>query len=150
MFELPRGAVIFSEDAPSGAAYVVVRGAVEITRRNGGAQCRIGILGPGRLCGVLALIEGEPHSMSAAAREHATLLELKKTAFDRLFQGRDRLAVRFQDAINQELLQALSRTNNHLTRLISQARIRARSGAQVEVEELQRALCTQDCRAGSD
>ncbi len=70
------------------------------------------------------------------------ILELGKTAFDRLFAGNDRLAARFQDSINQELLQALARTNNHLTRLISQARIRAARG----VEELQRVLCMQDCR----
>lgn len=147
VFEMPRGAVMFSEDAPADAAHIVVRGAVEITRRDGvGVRHRIGILGPGRLCGVMALIGGEPHSTTATAREHVTLLELKKAVFDRLFQGRDHLAARFQDAINQDLLQALSHTNNHLTRLISQARIRARSDARFEVEELQRALCTQDCR----
>ena len=125
-----------------------MRGAVEIANARNGRRHRIGILGPGRLCGVLALIEGQPHSMSAVAREHATLLELDRAAFDRLFSGSDRLAGRFQDAINQELLQALARTNNHLTRLISQARIRGGAPAP-EVEELQRALCTQDCRSAS-
>jgi CRP-like cAMP-binding protein len=141
--ELDRGEMLFEQGTPSAGCYLVVRGAVEIANTRDGRRHRIGILGPGRLCGVLALIEGQPHSMGAVARERATLLGLDKAAFDRLFSGSDRVASRFQDAINQELLRALARTNNQLTRLISQARIRA---ARKEVEELQRALCTQDCR----
>jgi CRP-like cAMP-binding protein len=118
-----------------------VRGAIEITGFHNGQRHRIGILGPGRLCGTLALIEGQRHSMNAAARENTVLLEIGKDAFARLFQGDDRLAARFREAVSQELLQTLARTNNHLTRLVSQARIRGR-----RVEELQQALDAQDCR----
>ena len=144
--ELRRGEAIFEQGTPSDSCYLVARGAVEITNAHGGRHHRIGILGPGRLCGVLALIEGQPHSMSAVARENVTLLELGKAAFDRLFSGNDRVASKFQDAINQELLQALARTNNQLTRLISQSQIRGVRAQRADVEELQRALCTQDCR----
>ena len=126
----------------------MVRGAVEIANARNGRQHRIGILGPGRLCGVLALAEGQSHSMSAVARENSTLLELGKPAFDGLFSGRDRVSGKFQDAVNQELLQALARTNNQLTRLISQARIRGAQARRAYVEDLQRALSTQDCREG--
>ena len=110
---------------------------------------RIGILGPGRLCGILALIEGAPHSMSATAREQVTLMEIPPTVFESYYNGTARGALKFQQAINQELLQALARTNNHLTRLISQARIR-NYGQHVDdlAGELGRALCEQDCRAG--
>jgi CRP-like cAMP-binding protein len=145
--DLDRGEILFAQGTPGAACFLVVRGAVEIAHVRNGRPCRIGILGPGRLCGVLALAEGQPHSMGALARERATLLEFGKAAFDRLFSGSDRLAAKFQDAINQELLRALARTNNHLTRLISQARIRAARG---EMEELQRALCTQDVRSAGE
>jgi CRP-like cAMP-binding protein len=111
-----------------------------------GRRHRVGVLGPGRLCGLNALIEGRPHSMSAVVRERATLLEIGKPAFDRLFAGRDRVAARFQNAIAQELLQALARTNNHLTRLISQSRIRGGRKDRKQAEELQHALATEDCR----
>ena len=141
--QLERGEIVFEQGTPSTACYLVVRGAVEVANARNGRQHRIGILGPGRLCGVLALIEGQPHSMGAAARENTTLLEIGKPVFDRLFSGQDRVAGRFQDEINRELLQALARTNNHLTRLISQARIRAE---RQDVDELQRVLSTQDCR----
>jgi CRP/FNR family cyclic AMP-dependent transcriptional regulator len=147
VFDLPRGQTIFYESEASLACYIVVRGAIEIAAAANGRRRRIGILGPGRLCGVLALIDGQPHSMTALAREHATLMEIDRTAFARIYDDHTQLAARFHDAINQELLQALARTNNHLTRLISQARIRARHDAQIDVEELRRTLCTQDCRA---
>ena len=142
-----RGELVFEQGAPSTAWYVVVRGAVEIANAHGGRHRRVGILGPGRLCGLLALIESQPHSMGAVARENSTLLEFDRAAFDRLYAGDDRLSSRFRDAVNQELLQALARTNNHLVRLISQARIRDARAKSAEVEELQRALGAQDCRA---
>lgn len=146
VMEAGRGQALFRQGEASDACYIVVRGAIEITGARNGRRHRIGILGPGKLCGILALIEGRPHSMSATAREHATLLKIGKAAFEKLFDGDSRVATRFQEAINLELLQALARTNNHLTRLISQARIRDGLLKKKDVAELQRALGTQDCR----
>jgi len=144
--ELGRGQLLFRQDDPTTDCYIVVRGAVEVTGLQNGLRHRVGVLGPGRLCGVNALIEGRTHSMSAAARERATLLAIGKAAFERLFTGSDRLASRFQGAIAQELLQALARTNNHLTRLISQSRIRGGRKDRKQAEELQHVLATEDCR----
>jgi CRP-like cAMP-binding protein len=144
VFDVPRGTMLFSAGEPSDACYVVVRGALEISREQNGEHRRIGILGPGRLCGLLALIEGAPHSMSATARENTTLMEIPKAVFEYYYNGTAQGALKFQQAFNQELLQALARTNNHLTRLISQARIRNHGQ---HVDELNRALCEQDCRA---
>jgi CRP-like cAMP-binding protein len=142
VFDVPRGATLFEAGEPGAACYIVIRGALEIIRNDDGAGKRIGILGPGRLCGILALIENARHSMSAAAREHTTLMEISSGEFMRFYSGDARASLKFQQAIHQELLQALARTNNHLTRLISQARIRNHSSA----HELQRVLCEQDCR----
>jgi CRP-like cAMP-binding protein len=147
VLEIGRGQLLFRQGEASATCHVVVRGAVEVTGAQDGLRHRIGVLGPGRLCGVIALVEERPHSLSAVARERATLLEIGKTAFDRLFTGDDRVAVKFQHAINHDLLQALARTNNHLTRLISQSRIRGGRQDRKQAEELQRALATEDCRA---
>lgn len=146
VMELARGQALFAQGEAAYACYVVVRGALEITGARNGRRHRIGVLGPGRLCGILAMIEGAPHSMSAAARENAVLLEIGGEAFARLFKGDDRLAARFQEVVNQELLQALSRTNNYLTRLVSQARIRGGRQGKQQAEALERALGGQDCR----
>jgi CRP/FNR family transcriptional regulator, cyclic AMP receptor protein len=146
VLEIGGGQLLFRQGEASATCYVVVRGALEVTGVQDGLRHRIGVLGPGRLCGVIALVEGRPHSLSAVARERATLLEIGKAAFDRLFTGDDRLAAKFQNAINHDLLQALARTNNHLTRLISQSRIRGGRQDRKQAEELQRALATEDCR----
>jgi CRP-like cAMP-binding protein len=144
LFELPRGARLFRAGEAGGACYVVLRGALEITREEGASERRIGILGPGRLCGVLGLIEDQPHSMSASAREQVALMEISQVVFEAYFRGDGVGAAKFQHAIHQELLRSLARTNNHLTRLISQARIHHH----VErVTDLQRELAAQEGRA---
>lgn len=149
VFDLPRGHLLFAAGEPGAACYVVVRGALEIVRSDShhdSAGRRIGILGPGRLCGILALVENQRHSMSASAREQTTLLEIPAAAFMHFYGGEARASLKFQQAIHQELLLALGRTNNHLTRLISQARIRNQSHA----HELLCALGGQDCRVSSN
>lgn len=147
VFALQRGAQVFAEGAPANSGYIVVRGALDLLRTERDKLRRIAVLGPGRLCGMLALIEGKPHSMTGRARENTVLMEIGRDLFERLYRGHDRLAARFQDAVNQELLQALARTNNQLTRLISQARIRAHRGERKQVEALEAALAAQDCTA---
>jgi CRP-like cAMP-binding protein len=149
ILEIERGQLLFGQGEESRACYLVVRGALELFGARGDGERRIGILGPGRLCGVLALIEGRAHSMGALAREHATLLEIAQPAFEQLFFGEERLAAKFREAVNRELLQALARTNNSLTRLISQACIRGARAQRRGAEELQRALAGQDCRVAA-
>lgn len=142
--ELNRGRILYQQGDPAAAGFVVVRGALEILHAENGRRHRIGVLGPGRLCGMLAMIEAQPHSMSAAARERTVLLEIPKPAFDALFTGNDPAAAKFQDAINRDLLQSLARTNIHLTRLVSQARIRGGRQEKKKADELERALGAQD------
>jgi len=149
VLELARGQALFQPGDAGGACYLVVRGAIELAGARNGQRHRIGILGPGRLCGILAAIEEQPHSMGARGREDAVLLEIGKGAFSRLFKGDDRVAARFQEVISQELLQALARTNNHLTRLVSQARIRGGHQEGRQADELQRALADQDFRSAA-
>jgi CRP-like cAMP-binding protein len=143
--EIPRGQVLFDQDAPCTSAFVVVRGALQIDRGVGTRLMRIGILGPGRLCGILAMIEDRPHSMRATARERTTLAAVSKADFDALFTGDELVATKFQDAINRELLGSIARTNNHLTRLVSQAQIRGLAAQRAGAERLQRELAVIDC-----
>jgi CRP-like cAMP-binding protein len=144
--EVDRGRILFQQGDAGACAYVIVRGALEILRAENGRRHRIGVLGPGRLCGVLALIEGREHSMSAVAREPAVLLEVAKKTFEALFTGSDPVAAKFQDAINRELLQSFARATIHLTRLVSQARIRGGREERKRADDLQRALAEPECR----
>jgi len=147
VIEIERGRTLFQQGDPGAAAYIVVRGAIEIDHATAKQRQRIGILGPGRLCGILALIEGHAHSLTATARENSVVLEMDKSTLDALFLGESRTASRFRDAIDRELLQALARTNNHLTRLISQARIRGGRRDTTRANALQCALASTEYRA---
>jgi CRP-like cAMP-binding protein len=91
----------------------------------------------------MGLIDGVPHTTNLSAREHSTLLEIAKPDFERLYNGCERINAKFRDAINRNLLEALAHTNNHLTRLISQARIRE-PGTRA-VAELARMMVAQEC-----
>jgi CRP-like cAMP-binding protein len=137
VFELPRGATLFSAGEPAGAAFVVIRGAAEVAAPVGNAERRITIAGPGELLGYLAALEQRAHAASVRIRESACLMELAAAHLLRLYDGASGTSIALQRAIHRSLLQALARTNAQLTRLISHARLNA---ARAEAEDLERAL----------
>jgi CRP-like cAMP-binding protein len=155
VLELPRGHMVLVAGQPASASHIIVRGAVEIdaARELPGAtgelrQRRIAVLGPGEWVGAMSMLDSESHGWSARACENCVLLEIDRAAFDVLYRGNTATASRLQRALHRSLLQSLKRTNNHLTRLISQARIRRRRDRPaVSVKELESALYGQICHA---
>jgi CRP-like cAMP-binding protein len=123
-FEAARGAALFAAGDRADAAFLVVRGAVEVVSSNGRAERRIAIAGPGELVGYLAVLEGKAHAAAARVREKACLLAFPAADFLALYRGDSGAAVSLQHAIHASLLRSLARTNNQLTRLISAARLR--------------------------
>ena len=132
--ELPRGHGIFHAGEPSQAAYVVVRGAVEILGLHGKLERRVAVLGPGQLVGFLAVLREAPHSTHAFTREAATLLEFPAATFRELYFGTSRASARLRGAVQASLLAAMARTNRALTRLISQAKLDEAHQAEVKLE----------------
>jgi CRP/FNR family cyclic AMP-dependent transcriptional regulator len=149
LLELPRGHAVFTAGQPAGSSYIVVRGALEIDARRGNARsCRLAVAAPGEWVGVLSQLEGgETHGSSARARENCVLLEIDREAFKGLYGAGSTTSARVQRAIHRSLLQSLRRTNNHLTRLISQERIRSHRES-ASLDELQSALYGQLCHTG--
>jgi len=137
LLELPRGHGVFAAGQPSAAAFVVLRGAVEICASHAKRVRRMALLGPGQLFGFMSLLEDGTHGSSAQAREAALLLELPRTAFEALYFGGTPVATKLHHAIQRSLLASLAQTNRHLTRLISLARLR---GARREGDRLETAL----------
>ena len=88
------GEIVFEEGEPGRALFVVVEGAVEITRAtaHGGAYV-LNTLGPGDAFGELALIDDFPRSASARIGAPARLLILYKSDFDALIEGNSRIAL---------------------------------------------------------
>ena len=137
VFELPRGAGLFQAESPAESAFLVVRGAVEVLLPQGTLERRITIAGPGELVGYLAALERRPHWAAARIRESACLIELGAAHLLSHYEGASGTSLSLQRAIHRSLLQALSRTNSQLIRLISHARLNA---AQGEAEDLEKAL----------
>ncbi len=137
LLELPRGHAVFAAGQPSAAAFVVLRGAVEIRAGHLQRERRMAVLGPGQLFGFMSLIEGATHGSTASVREAALLLEIPRAAFEALYFGASPVSTELQHAIQRSLLASLAQTNRHLTRLISLARLR---GARREGDKLETAL----------
>ena len=138
--ELPRGQKIFGVGQPSAACFIVARGAVKIRARHKDRERRMAVLGPGQLLGYMSLLEHSPHGSDAIVREDALLLEIPAKPFAGLYFGNSPAATKLHRVIQKSLLLSLGQTNRHLTRLISQAKLR---GAEKEGKELERAYSGQ-------
>lgn len=137
LIELPRGHGVFAAAQPSAAAFVLLRGAVEIFAGLASRERRMAVLGPGQIFGFMSLLEGGAHGSAARLRENSILLELPRQAFEALYFGDGSVSTALHHAIQRSLLASLAQTNRHLTRLISLARLR---GARREGDKLETAL----------
>ncbi|HJR02640.1 MAG TPA: cyclic nucleotide-binding domain-containing protein [Methylomirabilota bacterium] len=88
------GEVVFEEGDPGRALFVVVDGAVEITRATAQGAYVLNMLGPGDAFGELALIDDFPRSATARiVTVPGRLLILYKSDFDTLMDGNPRIAL---------------------------------------------------------
>lgn len=111
IWELDPGDALVVEGAEARSAFVVLRGAVEITRQPGERYVRLATLGPGRMLGELSLVDGGPRAATCRAVEPATVLEIDAAAVDALSDDGSTAAVRFVEAINRSLIAALHGVN---------------------------------------
>jgi CRP-like cAMP-binding protein len=146
ILELPRGHGVFTAGQPSTACFIVVRGAVEVRAQHAKRERRMAVLGPGQLLGYMSALEKARHGSDAVVRESALLLEISSEAFEKLYFGSSSASTKLHRVIQKSLLASLGQTNRHLTRLISQARLR---GAEKEGNELEKAYSGQIIAAAS-
>ena len=99
----PHGTTLEEEGAPATALYMVINGAVEKVLVRGDRRIRVGLAGPGQAFGYEGLIDGEPSSAKAIARERTLLLVLLPDPFTRLFNGESNESLMFLDVINRDL-----------------------------------------------
>ncbi|HUG78693.1 MAG TPA: cyclic nucleotide-binding domain-containing protein [Burkholderiales bacterium] len=140
LLELARGQALFYAGQPSGACYLVVRGALEVWAAAAGKERRLAVTGPGNLVGFMSLVAGGDHGSSAFAREDSVLIELDRARFDALYRGTHSASVKLHRAILGALLGSMNRSNTQFARLIAAARLR---GAQGEGDALEAAHASQ-------
>lgn len=110
-----RGSVIFLEDDPGDAFFVVRRGRVKVVLiAPDGREVILGLLGVGEHFGELALIDDQPRSAHVVAMEDAELLVLKREDFRRRVEENPAVAW----ALLQELSRRLRRADEKIGALV--------------------------------
>lgn len=79
------GAALFQEGEPGEAAYVVMKGLFKALKFSQGERVSaMDLIVPGRLCGVIALLDHRPYPVSVYALQDAEVLVLPAAVFHRL------------------------------------------------------------------
>lgn len=102
---LDAGEVVFEEGDRGDAFYMVVRGAVRITR--GGQE--LAILGSREGFGEMAILDQESRSATATAEEDTTVLRIDRDDFDRLVEANPAVARGIYRVLTQRLRSTLAK-----------------------------------------
>jgi selenocysteine lyase/cysteine desulfurase/CRP-like cAMP-binding protein len=111
LWRLERGATLFTEGAPARSAFVIVRGAIEVTRARGNRRSRLATVGPGRILGELSLIDGGPRTATCAAAEPSLVLEIDQAVVSSLLDRGSPTGLGFLQAVNRALIAAVQATD---------------------------------------
>ena len=96
---LAGGDVVFAAGAPGDALYVVAAGTIEVSLGRDARRVRVAVLGPGKVFGEIALVDGGPRSATCAAVGDAAVLRLGADAFAALAEARSPLSLRILEAL---------------------------------------------------
>lgn len=98
------GKAVFRHDDPGSSLYVIESGVVKVQRTSPeGREVILAILGPGDFFGELALLDGEPRSADAIAREDCTLLVLEREDFLAFLDKEPGVATKLLAALSRRL-----------------------------------------------
>lgn len=107
------GETIFSRNQPGEEAFVVMRGEVDI--RLDETSGPVATLGPGKILGELAFLDGAPRTAKAVAKQASILLVLHRDAFSRLIASEPHLGMIVMRNIAVDLSAKLRQTNGTLS-----------------------------------
>lgn len=100
---LEKGDLLFEENEPGDAFYIVFQGAIEIVKtRADGTEEKLAVRRKGEGFGEMALLNDAPRSATARASEVSQLLSVPREAFQSLLGG-DSLALRMMQVLSQAL-----------------------------------------------
>jgi CRP-like cAMP-binding protein len=118
VFELPRGVRLIEQDQQAENIWIVVRGAVEITRSP--RPERLGLLGPGDACGELAFLLDVPSGAACTTAVDTVVMKIDRRLYQSLMVPSSRLGHKFVAALMGSLLKHLTRMNRAQARLEQQ------------------------------
>ena len=102
--EYKKGQIIYKEGSGPDAFYCVVLGRVEIfTQDQCGNETALEYLHRGKYFGIISLLTGDPHSVTAKALNDCLLLVIKKEDFDSILKKIPRLAIDLSQTLSRRL-----------------------------------------------
>jgi CRP/FNR family cyclic AMP-dependent transcriptional regulator len=106
--------LITAGDRPE-AVFVVLQGSLEVwIREEDRSRRAVSTLGPGDLCGLMALVEKRRRSASVTALEDTVLARLPAREFDLLYQSGSPMSLHFQMLVARRLVRDARRINEAL------------------------------------
>jgi hypothetical protein len=116
-WDLPEGAVVFTEESAGGSSFVVIEGAVDVSIGARRRRQLLATLPPGSIFGQVSLIEGMPRSATCSVRSGAVLLEIERVPCERLLESGSPLALKLLATLNEGLIAALRAADLRLLQL---------------------------------
>ncbi len=102
--EYKKGAIIYPEGACADALYCVILGRVVIyTQGPNGSETVLEYLHRGKYFGIISLLTGEPHSVTAKAVNDCLLLTIQKEDFNFILNKIPRLAIDLSQTLSRRL-----------------------------------------------
>lgn len=107
--EFKAGEVIFEENGPGDALYVILTGGVRVHRTTGAEDATLATFAPGEFFGELSLLDGDPRSATATATSTTSLLVVGRSHFLGMLASSPRIMSRILSTLSGRLRQANER-----------------------------------------
>ncbi len=104
--QLQAGDILFRAGESADAGYVIMQGAVKLTRKGTRKTVPEITLGPGVLLGELALLTETARPADATATEPTTVMRIPRSLFRRVLEGFPEAALLMRDRLAQRINQA--------------------------------------------
>jgi serine/threonine-protein kinase len=118
--KLPPGAVLFDQGETGETCFLIVRGAIQLSKDLGAGHMVVDVLRPGTFVGQDALSDRATRSVTARATEETLLVELGRDQMQRLLGFHDRVALRLLELIAVSGIRKLRAGTRTLARLLEQ------------------------------
>ncbi|HEY9200367.1 MAG TPA: cyclic nucleotide-binding domain-containing protein [Gammaproteobacteria bacterium] len=114
-YSASKGTVIFDEGAEDSTLGIVIRGKIDIIKRQSGSRANvIASILPSQSFGEMSLLDGEPRSAQAVAATDVELLLLTRKDLFKLREQHPKLAFDLLWLVSRMLSQRLRRTSGNL------------------------------------
>ena len=103
--DLPAHHLLIEEGTPGDALYVLIDGALEVTKRSGAHDVKLDVREPGEVVGEMSLLDNAPRAASVRTLGASRVLMIAKTDFERVLKSNSSAALAILHTVTQRLRQ---------------------------------------------